>query len=64
MASHSKSAPRDDDPITLRPLTPEERQRLLNNPLYRRITEIQQRTLERYGEMEESWPLIREDRER
>ena len=64
MASGSKPGePRKRLP-GIRPLTPEERQWLLDNdPAYRRLVELQEMMRAKYGQMDESWPLIREDRD-
>jgi hypothetical protein len=45
-------------------LTPEEQRRLNADPVYQEIRRLHEEQKSRFGKLPESWPLIREDRER
>ncbi len=65
MAPKPKSVPKSGKPKNGLPvLSDRDRKRLQADPLLQRINRRRERLRARFGTLPESWPLIREDRER
>jgi hypothetical protein len=65
MGTRSKVADSEQERALLRrKLTAKEQERLGNDAVYQRVRKLHEEMKRNYGVVAESWPLIREDRER